>query len=130
MKMVDVNTIQRQCWIKNGAPRTQKTISNIEVVFIGMIVGVFLALGVAHHNHAEEKENEMTGFAFEKSESNKRKLAIEKQDNRPVSDLGGAMPTERNLAEIKKENARRFERRRAEQARQEFVAATKEVYHF
>ena len=127
MKMVDVNTIQRQCWIKNGAPRTQKTISNIEVVFIGMIVGVFLAFGVAH---LEEKENEMAGFAFEKSESNKRKLAIEKQDNRPVSDLGGAMPTERSLAEIKKENSRRFERRRAEQARQEFVAATKEVYQF
>ena len=128
MKMVDVNTIQRQCWIKNGAPRrTQKTISNIEVVFIGMIVGVFLAFGVAHH---EEKENEMAGFDFEKSESNKRKLAIEKQDNRPVSDLGSAMPTERSLAEIKKENARRFERRRAEQARQEFVAATKEVYQF
>ena len=127
MKMVDVNTIQRQCWIKNGAPRTQKTISNIEVVFIGIIVGVFLAFGVAH---LEEKENEMAGFAFEKSESNKRNLAIEKQDNRPVSDLGGAMPTERSLAEIKKENARRFERRRAEQARQEFVAATKEVYQF
>lgn len=127
MKMVDVNTIQRQCWIKNGAPRTQKTISNIEVVFIGMIVGVFLAFGVAH---LEEKENEMAGFAFEKSESNKRKLAIEKQDNRPVSDLGSAMPTERSLADIKKENARRFERRRAEQARQEFVAATKEVYQF
>ena len=128
MKMVDVNTIQRQCWIKNGAPRTQKTISsNIEVVFIGIIVGVFLAFGVAH---IEEKENEMAGFAFEKSESNKRNLAIEKQDNRPVSDLGGAMPTERSLAEIKKENARRFERRRAEQARQEFVAATKEVYQF
>ena len=126
MKMVDVNTIQRQCWIKNGAPRTQKTTS-IEVIFIGMIFGVFLALGVAHY---EEKENEMAGFAFEKSESNKRKLAIEKQDNRPVSDLGGAMPTERSLAEIKKENARRFERRRAEQARQEFVAATKEVYQF
>lgn len=129
MKMLDVNTTQRQCWIKNGAPRTQKTISNIEVVFIGMIVGVFLALGVAHHHHAE-KENEMAGFTFEKSESNKRKLAIEKQDNRPISDLGGAMPTERNLADIKKENARRFERRRAEQARQEFVAATKEVYQF
>ena len=127
MKMVDVNTIQRQCWIKNGAPRTQKTISNIEVVFIGMIVGVFLAFGVSRH---EEKENEMAGFAFEKSESNKRKLAIEKQDNRPVSDLGGAMPTERSLAEIKKENARRFERRRDEQARQEFVEATKEVYQF
>ena len=123
---MDVNTRQRQSWIKNGAPR-HKSISTIEVVFIGMIFGVFIAFGVAHEKKEHEK---MAGFIFEKSESDKRRLNGEKNDLRPISALASAMPTGLSLAEIKKENARRFERRREEQGRKELKAATKEVYQF
>lgn len=123
---MDVNTRQRQSWIKNGAPR-HKSISTLEVVFIGMIFGVFIAFGVAHEKKEHEK---MAGFIFEKSESDKRRLNGEKNDLRHISSLASAMPTAASLSALKQENARRFERRREEQARREFKKATTEVYHF